>query len=98
VTFVRLEETNFLEGLLHHLYDHHIQSVIIEGGTQILKCFIEKRWWDEARIFISPQKFKAGIAAPHLTGTLKNELKLKSDTLRILVPISPIPESFYNKE
>jgi diaminohydroxyphosphoribosylaminopyrimidine deaminase/5-amino-6-(5-phosphoribosylamino)uracil reductase len=31
------------------LYDHQIQSVIIEGGRQTLQTFIDANLWDEAR-------------------------------------------------
>jgi diaminohydroxyphosphoribosylaminopyrimidine deaminase/5-amino-6-(5-phosphoribosylamino)uracil reductase len=33
------------------LYDHQIQSVIIEGGRQTLQTFIDANLWDEARVF-----------------------------------------------
>jgi diaminohydroxyphosphoribosylaminopyrimidine deaminase/5-amino-6-(5-phosphoribosylamino)uracil reductase len=32
------------------LYDHQIQSVIIEGGRQTLQTFIDANLWDEARV------------------------------------------------
>ncbi|MEO5603150.1 MAG: bifunctional diaminohydroxyphosphoribosylaminopyrimidine deaminase/5-amino-6-(5-phosphoribosylamino)uracil reductase RibD [Cyclobacteriaceae bacterium] len=84
--FVQLEKENFFESMIQHMFDQQIQSVIVEGGGQILKSFIEKKMWDEARIFISPQKFNTGIPAPRLTGTLQTEYKLKADQLRIFKP------------
>lgn len=84
--FVRLEKEHFFESMIQHMFDQQIQSVIVEGGGQILKTFIEKKIWDEARIFISPQKFNTGISAPRLTGTLQTEYKLKADQLRIFKP------------
>jgi diaminohydroxyphosphoribosylaminopyrimidine deaminase/5-amino-6-(5-phosphoribosylamino)uracil reductase len=35
------------------LYQHQIQSVIIEGGSKTLQTFIDANLWDEARIFKS---------------------------------------------
>lgn len=88
MTFVRLEKEHFLEGLIQHLYSQQIQSVIVEGGARTLESFIENKMWDEARIFTSPQIFKAGIAAPRLTGVLQNECKLMGDSLRVFVPLA----------
>ena len=39
----------FLHNLMHILYKHQIQSVIIEGGAYTLNQFIEQNIWDEAR-------------------------------------------------
>ena len=35
---------------LSSLYAHHIQSLIVEGGTKTLNTFIEKGLWDEIRV------------------------------------------------
>lgn len=86
--FVRLKKENFLESLVQHLYSQNIQSVIIEGGAQILNSFIEKNLWDEARIFISPQKFNSGIQSPRLSAVLQDEYKLQGDWLKIFLPLS----------
>lgn len=48
------------------LFKHHIQSVIIEGGTQTLQTFIEANLWDEARVFTGKIVLKEGIEAPVL--------------------------------
>lgn len=52
------------------LYQHQIQSVIIEGGQQTLQTFIDDNLWDEARIFTGKSLIKKGIKAPFLI--LKN--------------------------
>lgn len=46
------------------LFDRNIQSVIIEGGTQVLNSFIYEKCWDEARVFVSSMSFGLGIKAP----------------------------------
>jgi diaminohydroxyphosphoribosylaminopyrimidine deaminase/5-amino-6-(5-phosphoribosylamino)uracil reductase len=84
--FVQLEAENFLESLVQNLYKQHVQSVIVEGGAQILNSFIKAGLWDEARIFISPQQFHTGIASPKLPGVLQEERKLQNDLLRIVNP------------
>jgi diaminohydroxyphosphoribosylaminopyrimidine deaminase / 5-amino-6-(5-phosphoribosylamino)uracil reductase len=62
--YVKLAKDNFLNHLLHDLYYRKIQSVMIEGGSVILKEFIRKGLWDEGRVFVSGQRFGNGIEAP----------------------------------
>lgn len=55
-----------VNAILEELYKRHIQSLIVEGGAQLLKAFIEKGLWDEARVFVGDQWFQNGIEAPQL--------------------------------
>ncbi|MFI0492433.1 RibD family protein, partial [Flavobacterium sp.] len=66
-------EQNPAQQILHVLYKHQIQSVIIEGGRQTLQTFIDEKIWDEARIFKGNNCFGNGIKAP--TIALKNTKK-----------------------
>lgn len=84
VLYVKVSEDHMLESVVSHLYSQQIQSVIVEGGAQLLNSFIHAGLWDEARIFVSPKEFKTGIAAPTITGDLKMETKLADDLLRIV--------------
>jgi diaminohydroxyphosphoribosylaminopyrimidine deaminase / 5-amino-6-(5-phosphoribosylamino)uracil reductase len=55
-----------------YLYRSDIQSVLIEGGAQVLNHFISSGIWDEARIFRGRDYFKRGPGAPFIEGkTLK---------------------------
>lgn len=85
--FVQLKKENFLESLLEHLYSRNIQSLIVEGGAQIHNAFIKGNLWDEARVFVSPQKFMKGVRAPLLPAVLQDEYKLQDDWLRIFYPL-----------
>jgi diaminohydroxyphosphoribosylaminopyrimidine deaminase/5-amino-6-(5-phosphoribosylamino)uracil reductase len=49
LTFTRLWK-NIATQMTDALYDHQIQSVIIEGGRQTLQTFIDANLWDEARV------------------------------------------------
>ena len=84
--YVRLKPEHFIESMIQHLYSQKIQSVIVEGGGKILTSFIQTNLWDEARIFVSPQKFTSGIPAPQISGLLKQTHKLDNDWLKIMVP------------
>lgn len=65
------------------LYKHQIQSVIIEGGSQILQSFINANLWDEARIFKSEINLIDGIKAPKIKGTLTSTQKILKNELSI---------------
>lgn len=65
---VKLLDSNNWEELIHYvltdLYQRKIASVFVEGGSLLLRCLVENRWWDEARVFTSDKTFGQGIAAP----------------------------------
>jgi diaminohydroxyphosphoribosylaminopyrimidine deaminase/5-amino-6-(5-phosphoribosylamino)uracil reductase len=53
-----------------YLFNIGIQSLLIEGGAQVLEHFLSTRLWDEARVFSGRDLFKEGIKAPKVSGTL----------------------------
>jgi diaminohydroxyphosphoribosylaminopyrimidine deaminase/5-amino-6-(5-phosphoribosylamino)uracil reductase len=51
------------------LYDLQLQSVLIEGGAQLMQLFIDAGLWNEARIITSPHiSNNPGISAPRIKG------------------------------
>jgi diaminohydroxyphosphoribosylaminopyrimidine deaminase/5-amino-6-(5-phosphoribosylamino)uracil reductase len=67
VEYVKLNfETENLKEILHQIYNHHIHSVLVEGGSKMLNSFIRSGLWDEANVEISPEKISDGIPAPLL--------------------------------
>ena len=84
VSLIRIDEDNFLTHLIHDLYKRNIQSVIIEGGAQTLQAFISEGFWDEANVFISPEKFRDGIKAPSIAGVVERHIKVQNDWLKIV--------------
>ncbi|QNF35935.1 bifunctional diaminohydroxyphosphoribosylaminopyrimidine deaminase/5-amino-6-(5-phosphoribosylamino)uracil reductase RibD [Adhaeribacter swui] len=57
---------NLLEQILSDLTRRNVQSVLVEGGTILLKYFLEAEIYDEIRILRSPQQLQAGVKAPSL--------------------------------
>lgn len=64
--------------LLNNLACRRVQSLIVEGGAELLGSFIEQNLWDQARIFTSqlslselyPGKgYNTGVKAPELTAS-----------------------------
>lgn len=83
-TLIALPEANFLEALLHDLFERQVQSLIVEGGGATLQEWIDRDLWDEARVFTSPAYFGEGIQAPQFT-TFRHveKARLSADELAI---------------
>lgn len=60
---------NELSQILADLYERKIQSVLVEGGAQVLQSFIEAGLWDEIRRCQSPLQLGSGVEAPAMRGT-----------------------------
>jgi len=85
IHYVQMEDMQFYlaQKIAFQLYLMDIQSVIIEGGAQILDQFIIANLWDEARIFTATKKWEDGIAAPKLNGNIVENFSLENDNLTI---------------
>jgi diaminohydroxyphosphoribosylaminopyrimidine deaminase/5-amino-6-(5-phosphoribosylamino)uracil reductase len=60
-------EKDTIEQILTASYQMGIQSVIVEGGAALLQTFIDKGYWDEARVICNEQlSIEAGLDAPVL--------------------------------
>ena len=55
-----------LPQLMEDLYQHVIQSLIVEGGRQTLESFIAAGLWDEIRVETAPITVTDGTKAPQL--------------------------------
>ena len=83
---LHFETVDFSENLPNQictvLYNHNIQSVLVEGGAKTLQLFIDGNLWDEAFVFTGASAFKSGLQAPEFSGKLISEIPLKEDILR----------------
>lgn len=86
ITYVALQEDNFLDLMMVDLIDRGVNSVIIEGGSKTLEQFIGYNLWDEARVFVSSQRFEKGIAAPKIKGLVSEEI-IQGDKLLVFKSI-----------
>lgn len=82
------EDVVFYESNLAHevcdvLFEHQINSVIIEGGSKTLQTFIDENLWDEARVFTGNTCFKKGTKAPILNSKLVSQQRISTDILKI---------------
>lgn len=70
------------EQLCKELYERGVQSLIVEGGRQVLQEFIDAGLWDEVLRFIGKPTFGAGVAAPILKeAVLKGVQHFEEDRL-----------------
>lgn len=59
--------TGTVPQMLDALYRRGIQSVLVEGGAEMLASFFRSGLWDRAYVFSAPQRFLgAGVPAPGL--------------------------------
>ncbi|EOZ96550.1 Diaminohydroxyphosphoribosylaminopyrimidine deaminase [Indibacter alkaliphilus LW1] len=81
--FVQMPADFEIEEVLQDLYNKKVQSILVEGGSQILNKFISKNLWDEARVFTGPVSFGKGIKAPNIQGLPYQESGIMGDKLKI---------------
>ena len=62
-----------LNKALNELHKLEIQSVLVEGGSQVLQSFINSDLWDEVRLFENSEIIKKGIKAPSFNKLLANQ-------------------------
>jgi len=77
------EETPIVQQVVQALYRLKIQSVLVEGGAQLLQSFMDEGLWDEARVITNNELIvTSGIQAPQLkSGQLQQQQTHFSDTL-----------------
>lgn len=71
--------------LLNELFRRQVLSVLVEGGAKLLNSFLEANLWDEARVIISDQPLREGVAAPHLPGVPKSRRTIGTDEILLIV-------------
>ncbi|UZD21580.1 bifunctional diaminohydroxyphosphoribosylaminopyrimidine deaminase/5-amino-6-(5-phosphoribosylamino)uracil reductase RibD [Algoriphagus halophytocola] len=81
--FVKLPAGFTIADILSDLHARKVQSVLIEGGSYLLKRILESELWDEARVFTSRNKFGSGIPAPLPPSPVSESIEILEDTLRI---------------
>ena len=77
-------DTDSIPQILHWCYSQGLNSLLVEGGAQLLQSFIQLGIWDEA-IVITNTALRAedGIVAPELSGQqLSQEIHYSTDTIQ----------------
>jgi diaminohydroxyphosphoribosylaminopyrimidine deaminase/5-amino-6-(5-phosphoribosylamino)uracil reductase len=84
VQFIQLHNKNFIEEMLHALYELNIQSVLVEGGAKTLQSFIDEGLWDEARVITNEEMIiESEIGSPEMKNfKLLNQEEYLNDSIR----------------
>lgn len=87
IHYIQMEDMHFYlaQKIAFQLYIMDIQSVIIEGGANILSHFLSTNLWDEARIFTSSNSWPDGVPSPTINGNLKEQIQVGNDKLAIYI-------------
>ncbi len=79
-SFLKIDfNNNVIQQITDELYKRRIQSLIVEGGRELLESFLNSGTWDEAFVFVGNKMFKRGISAPTLPDQLIHYEKLDDD-------------------
>jgi diaminohydroxyphosphoribosylaminopyrimidine deaminase/5-amino-6-(5-phosphoribosylamino)uracil reductase len=71
-----------------YLYSKGIQSLLIEGGAEVLNHFISEGVWDEARIFSGKILFRKGIKAPAINGSIMADYLFNCSHLKVVINVN----------
>ena len=66
---------NPLKLSMEELYQRNIQSLLVEGGSQLLQSFIDNELWDEAYIEKCPKRLYSGVKAPEISNNFSYSTK-----------------------
>ena len=77
----------FFQALDHALIERGIQSVLVEGGAQLLNSFIKAGHWDECRTIQTPAVLEGGVAGPEIHGRIDTAYEVGGDVIRHLFKV-----------
>ena len=79
------EDVSLVHQMLNGLHQMNIQSVLVEGGAQMLQAFIDDGSWDEARVISNKELIIGnGLQAPVLKNQqLISHQNISTDTIHI---------------
>jgi diaminohydroxyphosphoribosylaminopyrimidine deaminase / 5-amino-6-(5-phosphoribosylamino)uracil reductase len=71
-----------IDSMLKELHAQSVQSILVEGGANVLNQFIEAGLWDEARVIVGTNPLAGGLPAPLLPeNALISEINLEGDRI-----------------
>ena len=84
IEFIKIPFNDYLiRNVLKKLHEHHIISILVEGGAELLQSFIDNNLFDEIRVFESKKIFGEGISAPFLALEPDDITRIGGDELKI---------------
>ncbi|MDE3125373.1 MAG: bifunctional diaminohydroxyphosphoribosylaminopyrimidine deaminase/5-amino-6-(5-phosphoribosylamino)uracil reductase RibD [Bacteroidota bacterium] len=89
VSYFKLHQSStVISSILEACYEKNIQSILVEGGANVLQQFIDAGLWDEARVITNlNMSVPNGIIAPKLkSALLSNTENIQSDLIQYFIP------------
>jgi len=82
------DQNSLVRPILHILHERGVQSLLVEGGSQLLQHFLQEQLWDEVRIITNTQlRVQQGLAAPKLmNATTLSSQSVRNDRIDIYQP------------
>lgn len=79
------KDETIVKQIIRAVYEQNIQSVLVEGGAQLLQSFINEGLWDEARVITNEaMSVEHGLSAPVLFNqSLISEQQILSDAITV---------------
>ncbi len=83
VVYLKANHGDFLQEIISQLYEKKISSILVEGGRQTLRSFIDAGLWDEARVITNTNlTVGSGLRSPELLNAEKiNEQFILNDRI-----------------
>ena len=79
--------TGNLREILSDLHRRGIQSLLVEGGAQLLQSFLDEGLWNEARVEVAPFRLQKGVVAPQIAPShLLREEEVDGHKIRFFAP------------
>ncbi len=74
-----------LDFMLSEMYARGISRLMVEGGSQLLKSFLDAGLWDECRRIRSTLMLHSGVNAPQLSNPYQSRTRLLDDVIEYYV-------------
>ncbi len=84
-----VDSESFLQEVMDICFANKVYSVIVEGGSTIIKAFLENELWDQAYIIRTPIMIHDGIPAPVITGDFEKSFILADNEIICIRPHKP---------
>ncbi|HAY70634.1 MAG TPA: bifunctional diaminohydroxyphosphoribosylaminopyrimidine deaminase/5-amino-6-(5-phosphoribosylamino)uracil reductase RibD, partial [Saprospirales bacterium] len=86
ISYIKIDfqQKDFIDRLLQELFSIGVYVLMIEGGAQMIRSFLDSGKWDEARVITTSNRLFNGVAAPNMTGKLILRQMLDNDELQII--------------
>jgi diaminohydroxyphosphoribosylaminopyrimidine deaminase/5-amino-6-(5-phosphoribosylamino)uracil reductase len=82
IACITIDWNQKVKSIMDYCFENQISSLIVEGGTNTIYNFMNANTWDEARVFVNPDKrFEHGVIAPEINLNTSKPIKVGEDLL-----------------